>query len=320
MLRRLFEVEYHITKLQSGCRGQAGLRFKQLLCSHATGVGERKNMKRKILFIIVFLLNLSIFAQEKKDVTNFLGYNTWYHYTDKYNYKRRTILNNGKYRFLTICNNGKISNYFDLGYGPIWMPFSFTIYKYNQNKIEIHTGEGAVSFSFFTFDIKNSFVKIKGDDDGDVDSTVIVVNEQNQITFEYMFRTYYRELNDHFGFDRAGYKETGSYKDVFKNENLSDMQKIIIEYIYEHRFCSINNMDVDRITELKELLSHFDKPELRILRNLLYAMHGYQFKSNDLNLLFSGFKWYAPSVTDSTKIEFSENEKEILDYIIELEK
>ena len=41
----------------------------------------------------------------------------------------------------------------------------------------------------------------------------------------------------------------------------------------------------------------------------------FQIPNCELNLTLS-----APSVTDSTKIEFSENEKEILDYIIELEE
>ena len=35
----------HITKLQSGCRGQATPPFKQLLGGRATGVPERKNFR-----------------------------------------------------------------------------------------------------------------------------------------------------------------------------------------------------------------------------------------------------------------------------------
>ena len=55
-----------ITKLQSGCRGQAGLRFKQLLCSHATGVVKEGIIMSKInkvffiIYSIIFVLLIGI--------------------------------------------------------------------------------------------------------------------------------------------------------------------------------------------------------------------------------------------------------------------
>ena len=46
MLWRVFEVEYHITKLQSRQTGRAGLRFKQLLCGRPHwGAGKINNEK-----------------------------------------------------------------------------------------------------------------------------------------------------------------------------------------------------------------------------------------------------------------------------------
>ena len=32
-----------------------------------------------------------------------------------------------------------------------------------------------------------------------------------------------------------------------------------------------------------------------MLRNLIYAKHGYKFKSEDLKKIFSEFDWYVPS-------------------------
>jgi hypothetical protein len=42
----------------------------------------------------------------------------------------------------------------------------------------------------------------------------------------------------------------------------------------------------------------FSKPELRILRNEIYARHGYIFKSKDLQDYFSAKDWYSPKYED----------------------
>ncbi|PBC74567.1 YARHG domain-containing protein [Fibrobacter intestinalis] len=41
-------------------------------------------------------------------------------------------------------------------------------------------------------------------------------------------------------------------------------------------------------------LSSYTKSELRILRNSIFAKHGYIFKSEDLKMYFSQFEWYKP--------------------------
>ncbi len=41
-------------------------------------------------------------------------------------------------------------------------------------------------------------------------------------------------------------------------------------------------------------LSGYSKAELRILRNAIYARHGYIFKSADLRNYFSQYSWYVP--------------------------
>lgn len=40
------------------------------------------------------------------------------------------------------------------------------------------------------------------------------------------------------------------------------------------------------------------KGELRIMRNWIYARHGYIFKSADLRAYFSNFSWYVPRYSD----------------------
>lgn len=50
-------------------------------------------------------------------------------------------------------------------------------------------------------------------------------------------------------------------------------------------------------------------PELRILRNTIYARHGRRFKSADLRQYFSGFSWYNPRVNEVNPKELSAVEK-----------
>lgn len=42
--------------------------------------------------------------------------------------------------------------------------------------------------------------------------------------------------------------------------------------------------------------------ELRLLRNSLYAYHGYRFKSSDLYYYFSQYYWYNPRYTSESKV------------------
>ncbi len=44
-----------------------------------------------------------------------------------------------------------------------------------------------------------------------------------------------------------------------------------------------------------------DKKNLRILRNIFYAKHGYEFKSQDLKDIFEAFDWYKPNPKFSEK-------------------
>ena len=53
------------------------------------------------------------------------------------------------------------------------------------------------------------------------------------------------------------------------------------------------------------------KKDLKLLRNLVYAKHGYHFKSEELNNIFSEFDWYAVNLNFSED-DFSSKEKKLL--------
>lgn len=65
-------------------------------------------------------------------------------------------------------------------------------------------------------------------------------------------------------------------------------------------------------------LENLTKQEYRILRNLIYAKHGYDFKSTDLRNLFSKYSWYKVNPNFSEN-DFSAEEKDCIKRIQEKE-
>lgn len=56
-------------------------------------------------------------------------------------------------------------------------------------------------------------------------------------------------------------------------------------------------------------IAGLSKPQLRILRNTIYARHGRKFKSEDLRNFFSSFSWYRPLYDEISPDVLSDIEK-----------
>ena len=50
--------------------------------------------------------------------------------------------------------------------------------------------------------------------------------------------------------------------------------------------------DMRMLSRFCELLPALTKSQLRILRNTIYAVHGYKFKAADLSEIFNECEWY----------------------------
>lgn len=59
--------------------------------------------------------------------------------------------------------------------------------------------------------------------------------------------------------------------------------------------------------EAVKKLNSLSKEQLRLLRNSVYARHGYKFNSSDLTKYFSQFSWYSPKTKD-VKLSFVEQQ------------
>jgi hypothetical protein len=72
--------------------------------------------------------------------------------------------------------------------------------------------------------------------------------------------------------------------------------------------------DISERLLTEEDISGLSKPELRILRNEIYARHGYIFKSKDLQDYFSAKDWYRPQHEDVSNL-LNATEKKNVEFI-----
>lgn len=273
-----------------------------------------------LLFAAVLCVaGLNAYSGEE-DGYDFFGYNTWYHKADSKNYSGRSSFDNGRYKILSRYGGDAPIYYLSVDDQIIYCPFDFTILKRGNSYIRILTGEDAVCYSVFEFDIRkgNTSILLKGDEDGDVVSKIAVKRTPSKMTLSYQLRKFDHRLDDDFCERRVGDGWVVNVVDEFVDKDRDFLNYVIVENMYNYCFKSLGKFW--SVEETKELISHFDITEMRILRNLLYAMHGYSFKSADLSKLFNQFDWYSEEITDSLQIEFSEAEQEILEYIMEIEK
>jgi hypothetical protein len=112
--------------------------------------------------------------------------------------------------------------------------------------------------------------------------------------------------------NKAENNESEAYAKINYAQNLYEAVHIgDINYIqrYIHTF---NNSSVEQ-----DLFSNNN--DLRLLRNTIYAMRGYIFRSRDLQEHFNKFSWYN-GIKDNIENELNENEKKLIRVISAMEQ
>ena len=66
------------------------------------------------------------------------------------------------------------------------------------------------------------------------------------------------------------------------------------------------NPSVDKLKSKD--VENLTQPQIRVIRNLIFARHGYSFKGKDLRLMFESYDWYVP-FTNDVKGQLTELEK-----------
>ena len=69
----------------------------------------------------------------------------------------------------------------------------------------------------------------------------------------------------------------------------------------------------------KKDVENLKKGDLTIIRNTIYARHGYSFKNRPLRVFFDAQSWYIP-VHTNIKSDFTEIEKENIKLLLRYEK
>lgn len=69
----------------------------------------------------------------------------------------------------------------------------------------------------------------------------------------------------------------------------------------------------------KSMVENLKKGDLTIIRNTIYARHGYSFKNRPLRVFFDAQDWYIPVHTD-IKSDFTDLEKENIELLLRYEK
>ena len=107
------------------------------------------------------------------------------------------------------------------------------------------------------------------------------------------------------------YSDTGTFSDFCYGDQGAPESEIEKKYVYKaseedvrllfrkiadsfrNKFLNCEKeYDMIMLSRFCELLPAFTKSQLRILRNTIYANHGYTFKATDLNDIFKECSWY----------------------------
>lgn len=88
----------------------------------------------------------------------------------------------------------------------------------------------------------------------------------------------------------------------------------------------ISELDLEDLNNLKyevmdngneSAFNKYNKKELRILRNMIYAEKGYIFKDEELSSFFNNKSWYTPEISDQDDIQLDDYDKQ---FILKLKK
>lgn len=147
---------------------------------------------------------------------------------------------------------------------------------------------------------------------------------RNEVFARHGYKFQSPELEQHFS-QQPWYQASTSDEDRI-TEGLSDFEKTNLATIINEEKRRYGNtpkwQDLTTRTLNRDELTSLSAAQLRLLRNEIFARHGYQFNVSELAYYFSQQAWYHPSTSDQDRIVqgLSRFEKANLDAIIAEEK
>ncbi len=180
------------------------------------------------------------------------------------------------------------------------------IYSFNVKEPGDHKYDGE-----FVFTIENNHLKGKWTAYNDIDIKNRKYNLEKK-KFEY---------NPNINLEES--KEYVNWNKVIETKEEVEMDENEFEEWISREFASatglIYKMNASNTLLLKSEVENLRKGDLTIIRNTIYARHGYSFKNRPLRVFFDAQSWYIP-VHTNIKDDFTELEKKNIQLLLKYEK
>lgn len=265
---------------------------------------------KKVIFILITFLTISTSAFAER-IYNFFGYNTWEHTEIHEDGTKettvRSVFNNGTYFVGQFPAFSEDEFGFAINDHTIYIDSTVEIYE-EDGHVTIRTQDPPISSEDYIFELDQNSPSLKIESFGEEYKVSKLRRTELKGSILYTYSVY-RPKRDERGRDTVDY-ETVVCQDFFCNESTDLLNRGIAFAIY-----SLNE-GYGLYNEVISQVQFMHLPELRIMKNAIYAVHGYSFKSYDLKELFSSFSWYKPVTSQESDIILPENEQMLLDAIL----
>ncbi|AWM14423.1 hypothetical protein DI487_11525 [Flavobacterium sediminis] len=114
--------------------------------------------------------------------------------------------------------------------------------------------------------------------------------------------------------------DTDKFRDYESSTDTVNGEEVV--YMDQEYFATTQKIyEANPSTELltKEFVSNLTKADIFILRNSIFAKHGFAFRSKQLRMYFEGFEWYMPVFSDVKK-ELTAIETQNIELLLRYEK
>lgn len=194
---------------------------------------------------------------------------------------------------------------------------------YIENSYEI-TGTASAMPSIFTLPINYKSLN-KWNRNIDIfymkvnfDSLAILVNYNKDFEFLGFSKIGHFDNNDVIALKNSTleYKKNNFIVQDYIELSIYDPKYIKLQTWFGHEI-SLYFTGFRSLSAYRSLLAKMSKSELRLLRNSIYAWHGYKFQSKELTEYFSNYIWYIPD--SNNEIILSDLEKDNIKIIQEYE-
>lgn len=116
------------------------------------------------------------------------------------------------------------------------------------------------------------------------------------------------------------YLDWNNYKE---EKQVIELEDNIMEEWVSKEFATATDLiyEINASNQLltKEVIENLKKGDLTIIRNTIYARHGYSYKHRPLRIFFDAQPWYIPVFTD-IKADFTDIEKQNIQLMLKYEK